>query len=126
MNRISIEVSEAGSDGEELDRLTRRLRADLLALDVEDVAIPDGPPAPEGAKGAATELGTLVVTLANSTVLIAVCQLARMWVQTNKNRKVLIKDGERSIELVASSQEQHDRIIDGLLKAREAEAVERD
>lgn len=119
MNRVSIKVSAAGDDNRELDHLTRRLRAELLALDVEDVVIPSEPLAVDGAKGVGPELGALVVTLGNSAVLLSVCQLIRTWVLHNKNRKVVIKDGDRSIELVASSRDQHERMIDGLLRGRE-------
>lgn len=122
MNHVSIEVSATGSDDQELDHLTRRLRTDLLALDVEDVTFPSEPPALDGAKGVGPDLGTLVVTLGNSAVLLSVCQLIRTWVLHNKNRKVVIKDGDRSVELVASSRDQHERMIEGLLQGREDRA----
>ncbi|MEV0056486.1 hypothetical protein AB0H34_39120 [Saccharopolyspora shandongensis] len=123
MRSVSVQVGVADGDAEELDRLTRRLREDLLQLDVDRVAIPSEP-SPEGSKGTGDLLGTLLVTVANSAVLVSVCQLVRAWVMHNKNRRVVLKDGERTLELTATSAEQHEQIISAFLRGSSDGEVE--
>jgi hypothetical protein len=78
--RLALEP-ESGTDAEEIERLGRRLRAQLRELDVDDVsAMADGV-APPGAKGADAAFLTewLVTMSASGGVLAAVVATAKDW-----------------------------------------------
>jgi hypothetical protein len=69
---------EAGPD--EAERLGRQLRAELAQLDVEAVKPATISDVPEGAKGAAVDWGSLLVTLsAAGGVFTSVIALTRDW-----------------------------------------------
>jgi len=110
-------------DPEEIDRLTVRLRREQLALDVVDVrpATVRGVP---GAKGDASSVGTLVLGLADSVVLTAlvtgICQVLKAWVIRQRDRRVVLADGDRRLELTGVTVEQHDRAIEAFTRALEA------
>jgi hypothetical protein len=115
MPTVSIQIKISDSHREETDRLTRQLRQQLLALDVDDVALGrDGQP-PAGAKGDAITVGTLVVSLANSAGLAAICQVIRTWVTRDRGRRVIIKDGKRTLDITGTNPAQQQQIIDAFL-----------
>lgn len=109
--------SQMGVESDELDRLTRNLRTELLELNVERVDLASGSTAPPGTKSAeAFTLGTLVI----STMPVFVPKLVEFlqsWVMRAEDRKVKIKSqvGDRSIELEYSpkaiSQEELKQLI---------------
>ncbi len=123
MRTVLVELTLVDGDAMEVDRLRRSLREELLGLEVDRVATVAAA-APENAKGLGTELGSLVVTLANSAILLAVCQTIRAWVMHNKNRRVVIKDNDRTLELTAVSAAQHQEIIAAFLRNAEPKASE--
>lgn len=95
-SQLRIDVG-AGADGdaEELQMLTMLLRAELLALDVDDIVQAPGEPSPEGAKGpAAVSAGTLLITLSNSAVVAALVTAFRSWLKRNKGRSITIRLGK--------------------------------
>ncbi|OLZ58497.1 hypothetical protein [Amycolatopsis keratiniphila] len=113
------------SGDEELDAETRRLRRALLELDVQDVRLPEVV-APDGAKGAGTDIGAMVVSLGGSAVLTAlvtgVCQVLRTWVTRDKDRRVVIEVGDHKLELTGGNAEQQARAIEAFTKTLELEA----
>ncbi len=116
----TVLVQVAGD--EDLDGETRRLRRALLELDVEDVVLPAAT-APDGAKGTGTDIGAMVVSLGGSAVLTSlvtgVCQVLRAWVTRDKDRRVVIKVGDRELELTGGNAEEQARAIEAFRKSVE-------
>jgi hypothetical protein len=115
MTTISVQISISGGDTEGTDRLARQFRRELLGLDTDTVTFARLDTAPPGAKGDLVTTGTLIATLANSAVLASICQLARTWVTRDRGRRIIIKDGDRSLELHGGNPEQHQQIVDAFL-----------
>ncbi len=116
MAELSVQVGKNGGDIAEIDSLTRQLRQELLGLDVDGVTFARDQPAPPGAKGDPVTAGVLVVTFANSTVLVSVFQAIRAWLGRGKDRHIVIKDDKRSWDLSGMSDAQYQQILDVLLK----------
>jgi hypothetical protein len=92
MRAIVRIMRDSDEDAGELARLTRRLRAALLDLDVVDVE-PIAEDAPDGAKGAGAVLGWLSVTVGGA-LLTAVADRVATWA-TSIGRTVEISvDGD--------------------------------
>jgi hypothetical protein len=91
---LRIQV-DAGDDPEQRDDLTRRLRAELLQLDVERVEVPAAGEAPPGARAVdIAAIGQLVVTVGQSATAIgAVVGLVQSW---------LSRTGRGTIEITTS------------------------
>ena len=107
---------DIGPDAEaaELDEATRQLRAELLQLDVEDVACP-AEPAPEGARGVdGGALGTLLVT-AGQSAIGAIVGVLGSWLSRHPRRTVRLQIGDDSIELTDASVEQQRELLDAFL-----------
>lgn len=115
MRTVSVQIGIVGGNADEIDRLARQFRQELLGLDVEAVAVPSGGTAPSGAKGDPVTIGTLIVTMANSAVLAGICQVARAWVTGARGRHIMIKDGDRSLEIDGASASQMQQVIDKFL-----------
>jgi len=116
MGPLRVHIDAGDADPEETDQLTRQFRTELLGLDVIDANLAADGPGPANAKGDPVTIGTIVVTLANSTALVGVCQLARGWVNRKRGRRVVVKDGDRSLELAEASPEQQQQLIDAFLE----------
>lgn len=116
---VTVVLHPAGADARDVDASVRQVRRELLVLDVDDVSLPRSE-LPEGARGDAITIGTLMVTLANSTVLVAACQVLRAWVQRSQGRRVTIRSkvngAERSVEITGSNATQHQQIVDALVR----------
>lgn len=85
------------ADAEEVDELTRRLRRELLELDVESVDLSRAGPPPPGARAVdVLSLGTLIVTLAKSSgALGTVVAVVRSWLSGAPRRTVKLElDGD--------------------------------
>jgi hypothetical protein len=115
MAMVSVQIQIDEDDTQELDRLSRELRRELLELDVDDVALAWGTEAPLGAKGDPVTVGMLVVSLANSAVLAGICQVARTWVNRAQGRRIVMKDGKRTLEITGASNDQQQQVIDAFL-----------
>src|SRR5688500_8765451 len=77
---VQVVVEEAGADSERVDALARTLRAELLALDVDDVQPVSSGAAPPGARAVdALAVGALLVDLSQSAGLVAVIGAVRAW-----------------------------------------------
>ena len=102
-----------GADEDELERLARSLRAELLELDVDAVEPAAAGPAPEDARAVeALMLGALVVRLGrNSEALSSLVRSVRGWLGDG-DRKVRIELDGDVLELTGTSTEERQRLID--------------
>jgi membrane-associated two-gene conflict system component 1 (EACC1) len=106
------------SDAEELDRLSLELREDLLALDVEAVERAEVQGLPTGAKGSGPgAAGTLIITLANSTVVVALIGILRSWLSRGSGRKVQVRFGGDTILVTDASAEEQAKLIEWWIDA---------
>ena len=117
-------VVDAGpdSDAEELAELTRRLRGQLLELDVDTVEPATGGEAPAGSKGIELlAIGGLVIQFAmKSEVLKSVVDATTAWLGRQQGRSVkLTLDGD-TLEVTGVSSDEQRRLVD-LWVARHAD-----
>jgi hypothetical protein len=117
LQRLRVEIGAGpDSDFEELALLCEGLRLELLELEVEAVDATGGGPAPLGAKTSAVDtVGTLVVALSNSAVVVALVGVLRAWVRRGAGRTVMLRLGENSIEVSQASAEQQAMLIESWL-----------
>ena len=113
-----------GAELAETAELAERLRAELAAQEVD--AEPVEADAPEGAKGAGVELGSLLVVLAASGgVLTSLVGTLQAWVtRQSRSRLVLEIDGDR-VELTGASDAERSRALEAWL-ARHGDAAAAD
>jgi len=98
-------------DAEEMARLCRWLRDELLDLDIDRLDDVTGD-VPSGAKsGTAISLGTMIVTLSDSAVLAAVVGVLRGWVRRGADRKVTIQLGKDRLEIRGTLDEREAGLI---------------
>ena len=113
---IAVELQVVNGDADELDRLTHQLREELLLLDLENVTLGRDVREPDGTKGDAIAIGTLIMTLGNSAVLVAACQVVRAWVTRGQARHATIKYGKnRTLDITGATTAQQQKLIDAFL-----------
>lgn len=114
---LSIDAGP-GADEDELERLARSLRAELLELDVNAVQPAATGPAPEGARAIeALMVGALVIRLArDSESLAALVRTVRGWLGGDADRRVRIELDGDVLELTGSSDEERQRIVDAWIE----------
>jgi hypothetical protein len=111
MPTISLTVEAA--DPAEVDQLTRQLRTELLALDLDDVDFADAPAPPVGAKGLdPTTVSTVVVAVAGSPVLVQLGRVVQDFANRGRHRKIVARDGERSVEITGGDPADNQQIIE--------------
>jgi hypothetical protein len=103
-------IIDAGPNvtAKELNQLSRRLHDELLVLDDVAVDYSRTPMAPPGSKGpGGVDAGTLIVTLSNSAVLVALAGALRSWAGRARGRKIVVRLGEDEdvIEVDGASRE---------------------
>ena len=103
----------AETDDEELDRLARQLRQEILDLDVEDAVPLKAGEAPEGSKGDVVALGALLITtLASSGVMPHLFDLLKTWLTRHGLRSVTLEiDGDK-LEVKGVSAQEQKQLID--------------
>lgn len=108
---LSIEIGE-GPEAEDVDIDTSalQLRRELLELDVDAVERAPGV-AEIGAKGGSELTGVLIVTLSNSTALVAMMGVLKTWLKRKQGRKIRITIGKNSLELDQPSPTDQARLI---------------
>ena len=115
MTELALRL-DAGTDAsdEEVDRLTGRLREELLELDVDDVRRAAAGEAPEGARAVDPEaLGHLLVTVATApATLRAVVGTVRAWLARSAARSVRLELDGDVIEVTGVSSADQQRLID--------------
>ncbi|WP_326946718.1 MULTISPECIES: effector-associated constant component EACC1 [unclassified Amycolatopsis] len=107
------------ADAEELDRLARRLRAELAELDLDVLAaVPAGEP-PPGAKAAdPVTIGSLVVAFsAAGGVFPGLVETLREWLgrQAGKHRITVTVDGD-TVELERATAAERQQLIDAFVR----------
>jgi hypothetical protein len=99
---LIVTIDSGGElDADQLDRLTRQLKSELLDLDTEAVELVKNANAPAGTKSAeAVTAGTLAVAILPS-FLPTLLEYLKSWTMREEQRKVKVKSqiGDRSIEL---------------------------
>jgi hypothetical protein len=91
---LSISLTAGDCAPEEIDRETRRLRDQLRELDVESVECARSLEMPDGAKGDAMTIGTLLVTLsAAGGVLTTLINAVQAWASGRAKRSLEIHLG---------------------------------
>lgn len=109
--------AEGGADEEELDRLARRLRAELGELDVDLLATPGE--LPPGAKAAdPVTIGSLVVAFsAAGGVFPGLVETLKEWLgrQAGKHRIKVTIDGD-TVELERATSAERQELIDAFVR----------
>jgi hypothetical protein len=103
-----------GADEDELERLARSLRAELLQLDVDAVEPAASGPAPDDARAVeALVVGALVVRFARSSdTLSSLVHAVRGWIGSHEERRVRIELDGDVLELTGASDDERQRIVD--------------
>ncbi|MFI5589324.1 hypothetical protein ACIA5G_30005 [Amycolatopsis sp. NPDC051758] len=113
---VRLEVEDEAGD-EELDRLARRLRAELGELDVDVLAVAGDLPA--GAKAAdPVTIGSLVVAFsAAGGVFPGLLETLREWLgrQAGKHRIKVTVDGD-TVELERATSAERQQLIDAFVR----------
>ncbi|MFD8222494.1 hypothetical protein ACFV2U_55015 [Streptomyces sp. NPDC059697] len=106
-------------DPEPAERLTRQLRAEIAALDIESVGPAPAGAAPDGAKGTdAVTLGAVVVALsASSGVFTTLIETLRDWLSRHsaRHRISVTIDGD-TIELERASAAERQELVDAYVR----------
>lgn len=110
---MTISVTVQDDDPGEADRLHRELYRELTALDVDDLELVTDPEIPPLAKADPANIEAIIVALASSPVLVQLGALLRDWVNRANGRKIVVKDGDRSLEITAPTTEDTRKVIDG-------------
>ena len=122
---LQIEIFDPDADDEQLDTMTRSLREDLLALDVDKVSpVATGGQAPPGSKGIdPAAIGAILVALKGSVELATqVVSAVRAWLHRGDKAKPatqtlkLTMNGQ-TLELSAATGDQQDQLIDAFVAA---------
>jgi hypothetical protein len=116
--RALLRLEADDADAEELDRLARRLRAELGELDVDVLAVAAGE-LPEGAKAAdPVTIGSLVVAFsAAGGVFPGLVETLREWLgrQAGKHRIKVTVDGD-TVELERATVAERQQLIDAFVR----------
>ena len=123
MNPESAELAlsvDLGSevDEEELERLARSLRAELLELDVDAVEPAAGDSVPENARAVeALMVGALIIRLAQtSDALSSLVRTVRGWIGSNGDRSVRLELDGDVLELTGASDDERQRLVDAWIE----------
>lgn len=103
-------------DPEDVDPEARRLRAELLDLDVDSAEFAAGE-APTGSKGVDPgAVSTIIVALSTSPVLVQLGRVLRDWVTRDDRRKIEVRDGKRSITLTNTTAADNQAAIEAFFR----------
>jgi hypothetical protein len=111
--RVSLDLGPEADPGA-TERALRSLRDELRDLDVDRVEHEPGGPPPPGAKSAAASATALIVALgASGGVAVTVLETVRDWLSRRSGGgKVVIRYGDRAIELEAATAAQQRVLVD--------------
>ncbi len=116
--RLQLNIdADQEPDAEELAELTRKLRDDLLHLDVETVDLASAGEAPTGTKAVdPVTAGTLLVTLAASGgVITTLINALQSWLTRHERRSLTLEMGGDKLEVTGISSEEQQRLIEAWL-----------
>src|SRR5688500_15078827 len=103
MTDVTLRVREDGADDERIEQLTQYLRTELRELaPVSGVA---GSPVPGAKSIELAALGTLLVTLSQSTVLAALITAVSTWLGQRRERSVTLDADGDTLEMTGSPSE---------------------
>src|SRR5699024_3353118 len=111
---VRVDVADVDADDEQVKELTRRLREELLELDVASVERTAAGEPPEGAKSAeaAVAVGSLIVsTVTSPGVLSSIVEIIRGWLGMRGSRSVKLTLGGDSLELTGMSDETQEELV---------------
>jgi len=92
-------VDDLDDDPASVDRLTRRLLAEIKEADVESAEIPRDPePPPRNAKGDPITIGTIAVAVLPS-LLPSLVLLVQHWILRQQDQHIKIKLGDNELEI---------------------------
>ncbi|MFF0543768.1 hypothetical protein [Nocardia thailandica] len=122
---VTVALSGAGLDAEQLDENTRRLRTELLGLDVEHVTAAAGPPAPEGTRGVdMAAIGQLVVGVGPGLVALRqLLETLRGWRSDRRGVGIVVQIGDDRIELDEASDDSERELVEAFVR-RHAQVAE--
>jgi hypothetical protein len=119
---VSVRIHDDGVDGQQLDDLTRRLRDELIELDVAVDGVRAGD-APAGARSIElAAVGTLLVTLSQSAVLAAIVNAVATWLGQRRQRTVKVEVDGDVLELSGAASPEQRELLDAWLGRRAAAA----
>lgn len=112
-------------DDEELEELTRKLRKELLELDIEAADLVSAGEAPSGARAVEpVTLGTLLLTLAASGgVLTTVVNVLQDWLSHHDKHSVTLEIGGDKIQVTGISSEEQKQLIDAWLTRSQGSVI---
>lgn len=116
--QVQLHVAEAGADPERVDAITRALRAELLQLDVDDVApVRTGEAPPDSRAFDVIAVGGLLLSVANSQALRSVVTAVRRWLSRGEAapRTVRMEISGDVLELSAASTADQERLVEMFL-----------
>lgn len=104
-------------DPEDVDGQARRLRTELLDLDVDSVEFAPGGPPPETSKGVDPgSVSAIIVALSSSPVLIQFGRVLRAWVTRGAERKIEVRVGDRKLTITGSPAEVDQAVIEAFFR----------
>jgi len=110
---LIVRVTPADDGDEETAGLARRLRAELLDLDVDAVEPVSGGVVPDGAKGLPSLAGTLAVRWGTAG-LAAVLVKIRDWVTRNARSVEVTIDGD-TVKVTGATAQQQEQLLNAWL-----------
>lgn len=115
---VELPIGDGDADGGELTARVAALSAELLELDVDDVAPATGGEAPEGVKGLElVAVGALVVKLGRSAkVLRQVVDAIRDWAGRNDTRTVKVALDGDVLEITGASAGDVKSVVDAWVR----------
>ncbi|QFZ23295.1 hypothetical protein [Saccharothrix syringae] len=110
-------VTVEDEDPVRADADARLLFDELWALDLDRVEFAGNGAAPAGSKGLdAASVTTIVVALAGSPVLRQVAMALRDWVNRDSKRKLVVRDGDRRLEITGPVDAEGQRAVEAFLR----------
>jgi hypothetical protein len=113
---IQVEVGPS-DDAEAVAKATLQLRRELLDLDVDAVEQPRAAEPPPGSRAAElVAFGTLIVTVAQSQLLVQVVAAIRSWLAGSQQRSIRIELDGDILELSGLSSRRQQQLADEWLQ----------
>jgi len=121
-DKVEIKVKIGGEiceDPELLDRYSRRLREEMLELDVDSVDYVSEGEAPKGSKGAgAAAVGDMILSLAPlDYAFSSVMGAVQNFVSRNDQCSITVEIGENRLTIDGTTPEEQQKLVDAWIKS---------